>query len=84
LTFGATHLGAMHYLAQAAPAGRGATAQGDFAAVQGFVFAAAMGVSGVLVADFGSRAYAAMAAGSAAGGVLAAIALGPERRAPAA
>jgi MFS transporter, PPP family, 3-phenylpropionic acid transporter len=82
LTFGATHLGTMHFLAQVAPAGRGATAQGDFAGVQGFVFAAAMGAAGVLVADFGDLAYAAMAAASAAGGVLAAFALGAERRAP--
>ena len=32
LSFAATHLGSMHFLARVAPAGRGATAQGDFAA----------------------------------------------------
>jgi PPP family 3-phenylpropionic acid transporter len=74
LSFAATHLGTMHYLAQAAPAGRGATAQGDFVAVQGVVFAAAMSLSGVLVEAYGSLAYAAMAAAAAAGAVLAALA----------
>ena len=73
LSFAATHLGAMHYLAQAVPAGRGATAQGDFVAVQGIVFAGAMSLSGVLVAAYGSLAYGAMAAAAAGGTVLAAV-----------
>jgi PPP family 3-phenylpropionic acid transporter len=73
-TFAATHLGAMHFMAQAVPAGRGATAQGDFAAVQGIVSAAAMSLSGVLVAHFGSLAYAAMAAAAGLGTALAAAA----------
>lgn len=84
LSFGATHLGSMHVLARVAPVGRNATAQGDFVAVQGIVFAAAMSGSGVLVAGFGSLAYGAMAAIAAAGGLLAAVALSRERRAPAA
>jgi PPP family 3-phenylpropionic acid transporter len=84
LSFAATHLGSMHFLARVAPAGRGATAQGDFAASQGIVFAAAMGVSGVLVASYGSLAYAAMAAASAAGVVLALVGLALERKPPAA
>jgi PPP family 3-phenylpropionic acid transporter len=82
LSFAATHLGSMHFLARVAPAGRGATAQGDFAATQGIVFAAAMGVSGVLVASYGSLAYAAMAAASAAGVVLAVAGLALERKPP--
>jgi PPP family 3-phenylpropionic acid transporter len=82
LSFGATHLGSMHFLARTAPAGRGATAQGDFVAVQGIVFAAVMSGSGALVAAFGSLAYAAMAAVAAAGGGLATVALSWERRAP--
>jgi PPP family 3-phenylpropionic acid transporter len=82
LSFAATHLGTMHYLAQAAPARRGATAQGDFVALQGIVFAVAMGLSGGLVEAYGSRAYAAMAASAAVGAVLAAWAFG-RRRAPA-
>jgi PPP family 3-phenylpropionic acid transporter len=84
LSFGATHLGSMHVLARVAPVGRNATAQGDFVTVQGIVFAAAMSGSGVLVAAFGSLAYGAMAAIAAAGGMLAAVALSRERRAPAA
>ncbi len=76
LSFAATHLGAMHYLAQAVPAGRGATAQGDFAAVQGIVFAGAMSLSGALVAAYGSLAYGAMAVAAAAGTVLAVLARG--------
>jgi PPP family 3-phenylpropionic acid transporter len=82
LSFAATHLGTMHYLAQAAPARGGATAQGDFVALQGIVFAVAMGLSGGLVEAYGSRAYAAMAASAAVGAVLAAWAFG-RRRAPA-
>jgi MFS transporter, PPP family, 3-phenylpropionic acid transporter len=84
LSFAATHLGSMHFLGRVAPAGRGATAQGDFAATQGIVFAAAMGVSGVLVASYGSLAYAAMAAAAAAGVVLAVVGLTLERKPPAA
>jgi PPP family 3-phenylpropionic acid transporter len=77
LSFGATHLGAMDVLSQLAHRRGGATAQGDFAAVQGGTFAAAMGISGGLVAAFGSAAYFAMAAIAAAGFV---IALGARRR----
>jgi PPP family 3-phenylpropionic acid transporter len=82
LSFAATHLGAMHFLAQAVPAGRGATAQGDFAAVQGLVFAGAMSLSGVLVAAYGGAAYGAMA-GAAALGALLAAAFGWRRGTPA-
>jgi MFS transporter, PPP family, 3-phenylpropionic acid transporter len=71
LSFGATHLGAMDMLSQLAHRKGGATAQGDFAAVQGGTFAAAMGASGGLVAAFGSAAYFAMAAVAAAGFVIA-------------
>ena len=46
LSFGATHLGAMDALSQLAHRQGGATAQGDFSAVQGVTFAAAMGASG--------------------------------------
>jgi PPP family 3-phenylpropionic acid transporter len=71
LSFGATHLGAMDVLSQLAHRQGGATAQGDFSAVQGGTFAAAMGVSGVLVTAFGSAAYFAMAAIAAVGLVIA-------------
>jgi PPP family 3-phenylpropionic acid transporter len=79
LSFGATHLGAMHVLSQLAHR-HGATVQGDFSAVQGGTFAAAMGISGILVAAFGSAAYFAMAA-IAAVGLLIALAARPAWRA---
>ncbi len=82
LSFAATHLGTMHYLVQAAPARRGATAQGDLVAVQGIVFAAAMSLSGGLVGAYGSRAYGAMAAAAAVGAGFAAWALGRRRPEP--
>jgi MFS transporter, PPP family, 3-phenylpropionic acid transporter len=68
LSFGATHLGALMYLAHHAPAGQAATAQGYLAIVAGLAMAAAMGISGVLYEDFGGRAYAAMALVAFAGG----------------
>jgi MFS transporter, PPP family, 3-phenylpropionic acid transporter len=68
LSFGATHLGALGYVARTAPAGQGATAQGYLAIALGAVMAGAMGLSGVLVEAFGVRAYAAMALAAVAGG----------------
>jgi MFS transporter, PPP family, 3-phenylpropionic acid transporter len=70
LSFGATHLGAMHVLARLAGRTGGAVAQGDFAALQGVTFAAAMGLSGVLVERFGSYAYLAMSLAAALGFVI--------------
>jgi PPP family 3-phenylpropionic acid transporter len=83
LSFAATHLGAMHYLAQAAPARRGATAQGDFVALQGIVFAVAMGLSGGLVEAYGNHAYGAMAVAAAVGAACAVWALGRRPAEPA-
>ncbi len=71
LSFGATHLGTMDVLTRLAPAGQGATAQGDLFAAQGVTFAVAMALSGVFVERWGTAAYAAMAAMSAAGGLVA-------------
>ena len=71
LSFGATHLGALAFLARHVPSGQGATAQGTLAIVLGAVMAAAMGVSGLLYAAYGSRAYAAMALAALAGGACA-------------
>jgi PPP family 3-phenylpropionic acid transporter len=68
LSFGATHLGALMYLAHHAPPDQAATAQGYLAITAGLAMAAAMGISGVLYEDFGSRAYAAMALVAVAGG----------------
>jgi PPP family 3-phenylpropionic acid transporter len=74
LSFGATHLGALGFVARHAPPGQAATAQGYVAIAQGIVMAGAMGVSGVLYATFGSLAYAAMALAAVAGGACAVVA----------
>jgi MFS transporter, PPP family, 3-phenylpropionic acid transporter len=71
LSFGATHLGALSFIARTAPAEAGATTQGYLAVALGLAMAAAMGVSGVLYARWGSFAYAAMALVAAAGGMFA-------------
>lgn len=69
LSFGATHLGMLGFVAAKAPVGQGATAQGYLAVVLGTTMAVATGISGVLYAAFGSLAYAAMALAAIAGGV---------------
>jgi PPP family 3-phenylpropionic acid transporter len=74
LSFGATHLGAIGFVARAAPAGRAATAQGSLAVVLGGTMALSMGLSGMLYEAFADRAYAGMALMAAAGGVFAVIA----------
>jgi PPP family 3-phenylpropionic acid transporter len=71
LSFGATYLGALNFVARAAPPGQGATAQGHLAIASGAVMAAAMGLSGWLYGAFGARAYAAMALAAVAGGACA-------------
>jgi PPP family 3-phenylpropionic acid transporter len=71
LSFGATHLGSVTYLARAAPPGAGATAQGALAVVLGLFMAAALGASGLLYGAFGNLAYGAMAMLAAAGGAVA-------------
>lgn len=80
LSFGATHIGAMQYLALVAPPGLGATVQGDFAAAQAVIFAAAMGLSGVLFRAYGDLGYGAMAILAAVGLVLAVFAHAAHRR----
>jgi MFS transporter, PPP family, 3-phenylpropionic acid transporter len=74
LSFGATHLGAVAVVARRAPAELAATAQGYFAVALGLVMAAALGVSGVLYARWGSFAYGAMALVAAAGALFAVLA----------
>ncbi|HXL47881.1 MAG TPA: MFS transporter, partial [Xanthobacteraceae bacterium] len=71
LSFGATHLGALSFIARTAPAEAGTTTQGYLAVALGLAMAAAMGVSGVLYARWGSFAYAAMALVTTAGGMFA-------------
>jgi MFS transporter, PPP family, 3-phenylpropionic acid transporter len=70
LSFGATHLGAVQYLARAAPENSGATAQGYFSVVQGVAMALAMVGTGVLFSTYGSLAYLPMAAAAVLGGAL--------------
>jgi PPP family 3-phenylpropionic acid transporter len=69
LSFGATHLGSLSFVARSAPAGQGATAQGYLSIAQGATMAAATGLSGWLYGAFGGRAYVAMALAAVAGGV---------------
>ena len=73
-SFGATHLGALGFVARHAPAGQGATAQGYLAVAVGVTTAAATGLSGWLYGSFGSRAYLAMALAAVAGGACGQIA----------
>jgi MFS transporter, PPP family, 3-phenylpropionic acid transporter len=67
LSFGATHLGALGFVAGRAPAGQSATAQGYLAIALGTAMAAATAISGLLYGSFGSLAYAAMALTAVAG-----------------
>jgi len=71
LSFGATHLGSVQFLAQAAPDRLGATAQGALTIAVGGTMAVFMGLSGWLYGAYGARAYAAMAVAALAGGLLA-------------
>jgi MFS transporter, PPP family, 3-phenylpropionic acid transporter len=68
LTFGATHLGALGFVASRARPGESATAQGYLAIALGTVMAAATAICGVLYGSFGSLAYLAMALMAVAGG----------------
>jgi PPP family 3-phenylpropionic acid transporter len=74
LSFGATHLGALGFVARHASPGQAATAQGYLAIATGVVMAVAMGISGVLYEAFGGLAYAAMALSAVAGGACAMVA----------
>ena len=74
LSFGATHLGAVGFVARAAPPGRAATAQGSLAVMLGGTMALSMGLSGWLYENFGGQAYAGMALMAGAGSLCALIA----------
>lgn len=67
VTFGAVHLGAMHFVARNAPPGLAATAQGIYASATGLAMGLAMIGAGSLFAAFQGNAFLAMAAISAAG-----------------
>ena len=77
LTFGATHLGAIHFMARAVPEGQAGTAQALYASVTGgLAMGGAILLAGPLYAEFGGRAYWAMAV-LAAVGLFASLALRP-------
>ena len=84
LSFGATHLGALTFMARYAPPGQGATAQGYLAVALGLAMAASMGLAGWLYGAFGTAAYAAMALAAIVGGGCALIAHRAARQIPAA
>ncbi len=73
-SFGATHLGALTFIARHAPSGQAASAQGYYAIAQGAAMALATGLSGWLFGAFGSTAYAAMALVAIVGGACGIIA----------
>jgi PPP family 3-phenylpropionic acid transporter len=62
MSFGATHLAAIHFLTHAVPEDRAATAQGLYAAVvAGLAMGSVMVASGPLYARLGGKAFGAMA-----------------------
>lgn len=73
-SFGATHLGALTFIARRAPIGQGATAQGYLSIALGAAMAGSIAMAGWLYAAFGSGAYAAMALLAIAGGICALVA----------
>lgn len=74
LSFGASHLGAIAFLARAAPEGRGATAQGYFSVAQGITLSVCMLFAGFLFERVGALSYLAMALVALCGGVIAVVA----------
>lgn len=71
ISFGATYLGSVQFIAQSAPPGLAATAQGLLATANGVFMGIAMAVSGILFTRYGSAAYGVMALLSFVGGVAA-------------
>jgi PPP family 3-phenylpropionic acid transporter len=68
LTYGATHVGAIHFISRAVPEAASGTGQALYATVAaGLLMGAATLLSGSLYAAFGGSAYIAMAALSAVG-----------------
>jgi PPP family 3-phenylpropionic acid transporter len=78
ISFGATHLGTIGYLANAAPKKLGATAQGYLYVVMSAVLAAMLGLSGFLFGAYGVHGYFGMALVAFAGG-LCVVAARPRR-----
>jgi PPP family 3-phenylpropionic acid transporter len=68
LTFGATHLGAIHYMGRMVPEAQSGTAQALYASASGgMAMGGAMLVSGPLYAVHGGRSYWVMAVIAAVG-----------------
>ncbi len=67
LSFGATHLGLVHFIGATFPEGRAARAQSVAATLMGAAMAGLTAASGLLYATFGAGAFLAMAAACAAG-----------------
>jgi PPP family 3-phenylpropionic acid transporter len=65
ITFGATYLATMHYIAGNAPEGLKATAQGAYASISGIIMGLALIASGALYSAFTGGAFYAMAVLSA-------------------
>jgi PPP family 3-phenylpropionic acid transporter len=82
LSFAATHIGALSYIARSAPFGQAATAQAYLAMALGIGMASAIAVSGWLYESFGVGAYAAMALAAVAGGVCCVVANAARRGLP--
>lgn len=80
LSFGATHLGAVMFVARAAPPSLTATAQGLLATANGGLMALAMAASGLLHARYGAGGYIAMTLMALAGGVATLLAARWSRR----
>lgn len=70
LSFGATYLGIVTYVARSAPPGLAATAQGIYSTIGGVALAAFMMLSGWLYEPYGAGAYAAMALPAILGGIV--------------
>lgn len=75
LSFGATHLGSIQFVARLAGDKRAAAAQGDFSTILAIGGAAAAGASGLLYEALGDNGYAAMAGMAAVGGACLILAL---------
>lgn len=73
LSFGASHLGAVAFIAHTAPEGRGATALGYFAVLGGITFSACMLLAGLMYEKIGVAAYGAMAAIAFTGAMIAVV-----------
>jgi PPP family 3-phenylpropionic acid transporter len=76
LTFGATHLGAIYFIARSVPLALSATAQSLYSAtVAGLVAGVAMAVSGRMYTAFGGHAYLLMAVFATLGAAVALVML---------